>query len=71
MNHYNHAIQMSDTLSPLILEADNLTADPTAAQGLNLTPAETAAIIAFLHTLTDETFLTDERFSNPFESADQ
>lgn len=71
MNHYNHGIQMSKTLSPLILEADNLIADPTAAQGLNLTSEETRAIIAFLHTLTDETFLTDERFSNPFKRADQ
>ncbi len=33
---------------------------------LNLTPTEKNQLIAFLHTLTDEEFLTDENFSNPF-----
>ncbi len=71
MAHYNHGIKPSKTLSPLILEADNLERDPTAARGLNLEPEEVDAIIAFLHTLTDESFLSDPRFSDPFEDADQ
>ena len=33
---------------------------------LNLSAAERAALVAFLGTLTDNTFLTDGRFSNPF-----
>jgi cytochrome c peroxidase len=33
---------------------------------LNFTTSEKAALIAFLKTLTDRTFLTDPRFSNPF-----
>ena len=33
---------------------------------LGLTAAERAALIAFLHTLTDETFLADPRFVTPF-----
>jgi cytochrome c peroxidase len=33
---------------------------------LNLSEDEQAALVAFLGTLTDETFLSDERFSNPF-----
>ena len=66
MDHYNHGIQLSDTLSPLIKEADNAAIDPTAALGLNLEPQEVSAIIAFLNTLTDETFLTNPKFSNPF-----
>jgi cytochrome c peroxidase len=33
---------------------------------LNFTASEKAALIAFLKTLTDRTFLTDPRYSNPF-----
>ena len=35
----------------------------------NLTDAEKAALVAFLDTLTDEMFVTDEKFSDPFELA--
>lgn len=34
---------------------------------LNLTPIEKEALIAFLHTLTDEQFMRDDRWSDPFE----
>ena len=67
MTHYNDGIVVSDTLSPLILEADNA---PEAGQdtvGLRMTEEEMKAIIAFLHTLTDETFLTNPQFSDPFD----
>jgi cytochrome c peroxidase len=33
---------------------------------LKFTTSEKAALIAFLKTLTDQTLLTDARFSNPF-----
>jgi cytochrome c peroxidase len=33
---------------------------------LNLSPAERAALVAFMRALTDETFLTDPRFASPF-----
>jgi cytochrome c peroxidase len=66
LNHYNEGIVFSSTLSPLILEADNEVADPTQALGLQLTDVEIDAIIAFLHTLTDEAFLSNPKFSNPF-----
>ena len=36
-----------------------------------LTPAEKKAIIAFMKTLTDSTFITDERFSDPFIKVDK
>ena len=36
-------------------------------QPLNFTSAEKAALLAFLKTLTDPAFLTDPRFSDPFE----
>lgn len=36
-------------------------------QPLNLTESEKAALVAFLKTLTDRAFLTDPRFSDPFD----
>jgi len=36
-------------------------------QPLNLTESEKAALVAFLKTLTDRVFLTDPRFSDPFD----
>jgi cytochrome c peroxidase len=38
-------------------------------QGFAITDAQVADLIAFLETLTDETFLRDERFSDPFVAA--
>lgn len=35
---------------------------------MNLTPTEKAAVVAFLKTLTDKSFVTDVRYSNPFKS---
>lgn len=35
--------------------------------GFNFSDFEKEALIAFLHTLTDESFLTDEKWANPFE----
>jgi cytochrome c peroxidase len=66
LDHYNEGIRVSSTLSPLILEASNLDNASDDHVSLNLTAEETAAVIAFLHTLTDMDFVTDERFSNPF-----
>ena len=36
-------------------------------QPLNLTASEKAALLAFLDTLTDSTFLSDPKFSDPFQ----
>jgi len=36
-------------------------------QPLHFTDSEKAALIAFLKTLTDPTFLADPRFADPFE----
>ena len=66
MDHYNAGIRVSSTLSPLILEASNLDVTLGGSVSLSLSDEETAAVIAFLHTLTDEDFVTDERFSSPF-----
>lgn len=68
MAHYNHGIKLSHTLSPLILEASNRKIDEETSVGLSLSDGEVEAIIAFLHTLTDQSFLTNPRFSDPKES---
>ncbi len=65
LDHYNDGIKKSSTLSPLIMEADNLHKESEDRISLNLTNEERAAIIAFLETLTDREFVTSEKFSNP------
>lgn len=36
-------------------------------EGFSITEGEVTDLIAFLETLTDETFINDPRFGNPFE----
>lgn len=66
LDHYNEGIKTSSTLSPLIIEADNIVDGVKDKPSLNLTEAEKKAIIAFLHTLTDTEFVTNKAFSDPF-----
>jgi cytochrome c peroxidase len=70
LDHYNEGIIKSETLSPLIMEADNIVKGVEQDISLHLTPDEKTAIIAFLHTLTDEEFITNKQFSNPFVEED-
>jgi cytochrome c peroxidase len=37
--------------------------------GFTITDQEVADLVMFLESLTDETFITDPRFSNPFSTA--
>ncbi|GAA4822166.1 cytochrome-c peroxidase [Algivirga pacifica] len=66
LDHYNEHIQYSQTLDPLILEASNqpIFSEDTTIQ-LYLREDEKQAILAFLHMLTDTTFLTNPSFTNP------
>lgn len=66
LDHYNEHVQNSPTLDILILEASNELPDGGDAVKLYLGEEEKKAIIAFLHTLTDEDFITNPEFSNPF-----
>jgi len=69
LDHYNEGIRFSDTLSPLIMEADNQQQDSVNIRiSLNLNESEKRAVIAFLHTLTDHSFITNGKFSNPFDA---
>jgi cytochrome c peroxidase len=67
LDHYNDHIRTSETLDPLILEASNEPVVPGEPVRLHLTAKEKKDIIAFLHMLTDSTFITDKRFSDPFQ----
>ncbi len=66
LDHYNeHVNSNSPNISPL-MNASNL----EFPQGINppgvlLTTAEKADLLAFLHTLTDSTFLTNPKFAKP------
>lgn len=62
VDHYSDHIKSSRTLS-IFLQNNSNTAN--GAQ-LDLTAQEKKDLIAFLHMLTDSTFITDKRFSNPF-----
>lgn len=63
LDHYNEHVQ---TASPGI-DPNMLLSNTPGGSKLGLTPLEKAKLIAFLHTLTDSTFITDTRFSDPFK----
>lgn len=54
IEYYRTGIQASPTLSPILIN------------GISISDAEKVDLLAFLNTLTDETFLQDLRFANPF-----
>ncbi len=68
LDHYDSGIKNSSTLSSVIVEANNRGAEAAGGISLQLTVTEKAAIIAFLRTLTDQEFVSAERFSDPFAS---
>jgi cytochrome c peroxidase len=61
VNHYNEGIQRSPNLDNVFKSWD--TGD---AIKLGLSDTQKSALVAFLHTLTDERYMNDERFSDPF-----
>lgn len=62
LDHYNEHFHFSPNLSHELRTSHN---EPSG-QGLGLTSSEKKDIIAFLHTLTDSTFIANPQFSNPF-----
>jgi cytochrome c peroxidase len=62
VEHYNSMIQPHENLSS---ELRDDAGDPVR---LSFDEDQVAALVAFLHTLTDEEFLVDERFSEPFRA---
>ncbi len=63
VEHYNSGVQDHPNTDDRLTVGRN-----DNPQRLNLTDAEKAALVAFLHTLTDEALLADEKFSDPFRA---
>ncbi len=68
LDHYNEHISMSSTLDILIREASNEFREPGDPIALKLTKEDKNDIIAFLKTLTDSTFISNEKYANPFSN---
>ncbi len=67
INHYNSGIKRSATLDPLIVAASNDPRfNPTDPIKLGLTDSEKKDLLAFLDMLTDEAFLKNPDYSDPF-----
>lgn len=63
LDHYNDHVKLqSPNIAPDMFATNNFGTN----QPLGLTATEKRQIVAFLKTLTDEGFVTDERFSDPF-----
>lgn len=66
LDHYNDHIRESATLDVLIRDASNESREPGDPIALKLSDQDKKDIIAFMLTLTDSTFITNEKYSNPF-----
>lgn len=60
INFYNNGIQNNRNLDARLRVQGN------QVRRMNLNRIEVDALVAFLHTLTDESFVTSEKFSDPF-----
>ncbi|MBZ9613042.1 cytochrome-c peroxidase [Rheinheimera maricola] len=60
IEHYSSGIQRHPNLQPPLLGSDG------QVNNFNFSAEEKAALLAFMHTLTDEAMLIDEKFSDPF-----
>ena len=59
VDHYNSGLKMSPTLDPALANTMNT--------GLMLDAQDKADLVAFLKTLTDQTFLNNQEYSDPFQ----
>lgn len=64
LEHYNEHVQQNANLDPLMFATNN-PSNGEAFQDLGLTEQEIEDVIAFLHTLTDDDYLTEPDFSDP------
>lgn len=61
VNHYNNGVRNSQFL-------DNRLRQGNGVRRLNLSTAERQALVDFMLTLTDNNFISDPKFSNPFKN---
>jgi cytochrome c peroxidase len=66
---YNSGVVNHPNLSPP-LRAPGGPGQPVTPRRLNLTAAQKAVLVAFLHTLTDPNLATDPKYADPFRYAD-
>ena len=59
VEHYNSGMQMSSTIDPALIY-------PLNAGGLQLSDQDIVDLVAFLHTLSDESLLTNPEYASPF-----
>ena len=64
MDHYSDGVHAHENLG--IAFSDEAPDRQQATSGFRLSAAQKLALIAFLKTLTDETFISDPKFSDPF-----
>jgi cytochrome c peroxidase len=62
IDHYNEHVVENDLLSPFLQGNSN----KLNGRQLDLNTQEKKDLLAFLHMLTDSTFISDKQFSNPF-----
>jgi cytochrome c peroxidase len=60
IDHYSEGIKASPNLSSRLKETNG------SPKKFNFTPSEKKALVAFMKTLTDRTFVSDTKYSNPF-----
>ena len=65
VNHYSTDVQDHPNLNFRLKDTDDPSPNSNVLR-LNLTQEEKEALVAFLHTLTDETIATKEEYSDPF-----
>jgi cytochrome c peroxidase len=66
IEHYSSGIKNHRNLGPQLTEIDH-SAGTRIAKPMNFNGEEKASLVAFLKTLTDNEFITAERFSDPFK----
>lgn len=62
VEHYSRGVQTHENLGLAFGEEQSR----GATTGFRLTGEQSAALVAFLKTLTDETLISDPKFSDPF-----
>ena len=63
IDHYSSGVHPHVNVAIAFAEGED---DGAETSGFRLTDRQKSALVAFLNTLTDDRFLTDPRFSDPF-----
>jgi cytochrome c peroxidase len=63
VEHYNTGVKLHPNLDPRLRVPGT---QPPEPRRLDLSPDESAALVAFLRTLTDEAIIADEKYADPF-----